>query len=314
MPSWLPCAAHQSEAESERDQLHTTIQGAHREHSDARSRLEAARARAQELQSRRTRLEAETAEVTRESGVARESVERARAALGSAQSTLANWNPVVRSWKPNGTSGAKTLTLARARAQAAQVSARDLIIRSESRRSQEASVATGLARMTDQRRQVSGRCEELDAELAGGDAPITQLQSRLDELLSRQIEVQSELDAARRALEDAESRIGELEQQRSAAEARVAESRDAIEQARLAAQESRVRPRGPGRTVRGHAVRIGGNHPGPATGGNRCELGRISSMSCAPTWPVSARSILPRSMSSRSRPNARSTWIVSTPI
>jgi chromosome segregation protein len=59
--------------------------------------------------------------------------------------------------------------------------------------------------------------------------------------LSQQLQVESELAAARRNLEAAEARISELEQQRAAAEARVAEARDAIEQARLAAQESRVR-------------------------------------------------------------------------
>src|ERR1700733_3471327 len=64
----------QTEAETARDQLQTAIQGGHREHSDARSRLEAARARAQELQARRARLATEAAEVAGETGSARESV------------------------------------------------------------------------------------------------------------------------------------------------------------------------------------------------------------------------------------------------
>ncbi len=54
------------------------------------------------------------------------------------------------------------LATARQRAKAAQLAARDLIIRSESRRSQEASMATGLARMADQREQLSRRCAELE--------------------------------------------------------------------------------------------------------------------------------------------------------
>ncbi len=77
--------------------------------------------------------------------------------------------------------------------------------------------------------------------MINGDAPIIELQERLDALLSRRLEVESELTDARRALEDADARVRDLEQQRGAAEARVAESRDAIEQARLAAQDSRVR-------------------------------------------------------------------------
>jgi len=58
----------QTDAETERDQLQAAIQTSHREHSDARSRLEAARALAQELQSRRTRLENEAGEIARETG------------------------------------------------------------------------------------------------------------------------------------------------------------------------------------------------------------------------------------------------------
>ncbi|MFI5275072.1 MAG: chromosome segregation protein SMC, partial [Ktedonobacterales bacterium] len=231
----------QLDAESERDQLQSAIQGGHREHSDARSRLEAARARAQELQARRTRLEHEAAEVARESALGGEAVQRARAALTVSQQQLAE----LESRRPQLTTDheerREALMTARTRAQAAQVAARDLIINSESRRSQEASVATGLARMTDQRGQLSGRCAELEAELADGDAPITQLQSRLDALLTQQLAVADELETARRALEDADAQIRDLDQQRTAAEARVAESRDAIEQARLAAQESRLR-------------------------------------------------------------------------
>jgi len=231
----------QTEAETERDRLQSAIQAGHREHSDARSKLEAARARAQELQSRRARLETETAEVARETAAAHESAERARQALGLSQSQLEQLESRRPELETERDERRAALATARERTQAAQVAARDLIILSESRRSQQSSLAIGLARMVEQRGQLSGRCEELDAELAGGDAPITELQARLNLLLAQRLGVERELDAARRALEEADAQIRHLDQQRSAAEARVAESRDAIEQARLAAQESRVR-------------------------------------------------------------------------
>ncbi|HTY92377.1 MAG TPA: hypothetical protein VMC02_00700, partial [Steroidobacteraceae bacterium] len=231
----------QEQAEAERDRLQGRIQEGHREHSDARSRLEAARARAQERQSRRTRLEHEAAEVTRETAVAREAVERARADLAvalSQQEDLAARLPALEAERDDRRAA---LTAARARAQSAQIASRDLMILSESRRSQETSVATGLARMADQRDQLNRRCAELDAELAVGDTPINELHARLDALLAQRLEVESELQAARRSLEDADAQIRDLEQLRSAAEERVTGSRDAIEQARLAAQENRVR-------------------------------------------------------------------------
>ncbi|HTC14443.1 MAG TPA: AAA family ATPase, partial [Steroidobacteraceae bacterium] len=197
--------------------------------------------RAQELHSRRTRLEQEAADVARESATAHESVQRARAAQTLSQSQLAQLESRRPQLEAEREQRLEAVTSARQRAQAAQLAARDLMIRSEARRSQETSVATGLARMADQRAQLVQRCAALEAELASGDTPITELQSRLDALLSQRLEVETELAAARRSLEDAESQVRDLEQRRSAAEARVAESRDAIEQARLAAQESRVR-------------------------------------------------------------------------
>ena len=178
----------QTEAETERDRLQSAIQSGHREHSDARSKLEAARARAQELQSRRARLENETAEVTRETATAHEAVERARQALDLSQSQLAQLESRRPELESERDERRAALTTARERTQTAQVAARDLIIRSESRRSQESSLASGLARMLEQRSQLSQRCTELDTELADGDAPITALQERLDVLLAQRLE------------------------------------------------------------------------------------------------------------------------------
>ena len=71
--------------------------------------------------------------------------------------------------------------------------ARDLLIKIESRRSTESSVSVGLTRMVEQREQLARRRDELEQELAGGDEPILQLESRLDDALARRLEVESEL-------------------------------------------------------------------------------------------------------------------------
>jgi len=102
-------------------------------------------------------------------------------------------------------------------------------------------MSVGLARMGEQRAQLGKRCEELEGELAGGDAPIRELELRLNEYLARRLDVEGELAAARRALEDAEGELRTLDEQRATAERRVLEAREAMEQARLAAQETRVR-------------------------------------------------------------------------
>jgi chromosome segregation protein len=81
----------------------------------------------------------------------------------------------------------------------------------------------------------------LQQSLADGDAPIHELEARLQDHLARRLEVETELATARRGLEDCEAELRSLDQRRLGAELRVAEARDAMEQARLAAQETRLR-------------------------------------------------------------------------
>jgi chromosome segregation protein len=130
---------------------------------------------------------------------------------------------------------------ARAAAQTAQLAARDLLIRSESLRSTETSMAVGLNRMAEQRSQLTSRCADLDQQLAGGDAPILELEARLAEALVRRVEVEAELSEARSALENADAELAALDDRRAAAEQRVFDARTAMEEARLAASETRVR-------------------------------------------------------------------------
>jgi chromosome segregation protein len=130
---------------------------------------------------------------------------------------------------------------ARAAAQQAQLVLRDALIRLESRRSTLESVQAGSARLHQQRDQLLERRQSLTAELADGDAPIQDLQARLQAGLDRRVEAETELATARRAVEDAEREMRALEERRTAAEGEVAAARESMENARLAAQESRLR-------------------------------------------------------------------------
>jgi len=121
------------------------------------------------------------------------------------------------------------------------MAARDLLVRIESRRSTESTVAGNLQRMVEQRAQLEQRCQQLEQELAGGDAPIVELQRRLDDALARRLTIETELAVARRALEEADAELRALDEKRVAAEQRVSVARTAMEEAKLAAQETRVR-------------------------------------------------------------------------
>ena len=230
-----------AKAESERDHAQSGIQAAHRKHADLLSQLEATRARAQESTLRRERLEEEAADVAQERGVTQEALARAGAELDRGLLMLGELDSRRHELENEREERRDAVTTARSRAQAAQVSARDLLIKIESRRSTESSVSVGMTRMTEQREHLVRRRDELEKELAGGDEPILQLESRLQDALARRLEVESDLAVARHALEDADIELRSLDEKRLAAEQLVNTAREAMEAARLAAQETRVR-------------------------------------------------------------------------
>ena len=121
------------------------------------------------------------------------------------------------------------------------MSARDLHVRVESRRSTESSVAVGMERMSEQRAQLARRSAELETELASGDEPVIQAQGRLGAALELRLAVEGDLAAARTALEETEAALRVHDEERLAAEQRVSNAREAMENARLAAQETHVR-------------------------------------------------------------------------
>jgi chromosome segregation protein len=228
-------------AESERDGAQGQIQAAQRHHAERAGALQAARARAEQARARAARIDEESAELAREQQGGRETLSTARASLEASIERLAQLNEARETLEEEREERRAALAGARERAQAAQLAARDLLVRIESRRSAETAAVTSLGRMAEQRAQLDRRGTELEAELAGGDGPVLELETRLNDALAERLTVESELSAARGVLEELDMSLRALEQQRTAAERRVTEAREAMEAGRLAAQENRVR-------------------------------------------------------------------------
>ncbi|HWW22037.1 MAG TPA: hypothetical protein VNZ06_14655, partial [Steroidobacteraceae bacterium] len=190
---------------------------------------------------RRSSIEAERGEVMLDITQAQESLARARSAHGAAIEALARLDAQKPELENERELIRERVGLARTRAQAAQTELHDSRIALESRRSAQGSMANALGRMLEQRSSLETQRAGLERTLADGDAPIEQLQTRLQDHLVRRAEVETELATARHAVEEGEVELRALEQRRLAAEQRVMAGREAMEQARLAAQESRVR-------------------------------------------------------------------------
>jgi len=228
-------------AEAARDNVQSRIQQAHRAHADLLGQLKAGRARAQETAARRQRLEEESIEVAREIAVTDESLARARSELERGVVRVSELDAGRPELEASRDQARDELSQARSAAQSCQLLARDLLVRAEGRRTAAASMEVGLGRASEQRTHLVARAAELEGELAGGEAPIIELEGELDGLLSRRLEIESELSQARRVLEDADAELRALDERRQTAERRVNETREAMEQAKLAAQETRVR-------------------------------------------------------------------------
>ena len=227
--------------ERARDEAQAQIQSAHREHGELRAQLGAMQARRDEAQLRRLRLEGDRNEVESELARARAGLAQARGAHNAALAQLQLLDVRLPLLSDEREQHRESTAAARVSAQAAQLALRDALIRHESRRSTLESMLTTAARLIEQRSQLVQRHEALTAELADGDAPIHEMQARLQAALDRRLEVEADLANARQTLEDADLELRSLEQRRLGAEQRVAGARQAMDSARMQAQEWRVR-------------------------------------------------------------------------
>jgi len=230
-----------SAAEQQRDATQARIQGVHRQHAELRGQLEALKARLDEAALRRGRIEAEQAEVALDMARAQDSLARARAAHDQATEALARLDEQRLQLTGEREFKREAATRTRERSQAAQRELHDSLIGLESRRSAQGSMAGALARLLEQRGALEAQAGTLERTLADGDAPVAELEGRLQDYLVRRLEVETELASSRRQLEQCDGELRSLEQRRLSAEQRVDAARASMEQAKLAAQASRLR-------------------------------------------------------------------------
>jgi chromosome segregation protein len=228
-------------AEQRREAAQGQIQHAHREHGELRAQLGALQARHDEAGLRRLRIEGDLGEVTAELERSRTGLENARRTYQGALEQLRALDERHPGLVAERDEHRERAAAARSSAQAAQLALRDALIRHESRRSTHESMVESAARLVEQRTQLTQRFDSLTAELADGDAPVLELQARLQGALDRRLELEADLNNARQSASDAERELRGLEQRRAGAEERVAGARTGLDEARLAAQESRVR-------------------------------------------------------------------------
>jgi chromosome segregation protein len=229
------------EHEDRRDRFQAEVNRLHREHVDRRAALDAAQARTADAARRLGELETGLADVRAELERTETDLRASRAHMGLAIETLAALEPKRLELEQERERLRAEQSAARHAAQAAQQAARGLGLQVESRRSSHASLTTTLLRVEKQLEGLELRRDELASQLADGEAPLAALQEQIESALAVRAQIESELHAAKIASDELDALLRDREAARSAVEQRVEAARSAMDEARLAAQQVRVR-------------------------------------------------------------------------
>jgi chromosome segregation protein len=229
------------EREDQRERYQSDVNRLHREFLDKRAALDAARARGEDSARRMAELMTALGDLEQELVRTEVELRAARGRMQTAIDALARLEPQRIELDLERDGRRSALATARVAADAAQQTARALALQVESRRSSHASLTSTLVRVERQLAALIARRDELAAQLAGGDAPLVALQGDLESALDARALIERELQAARVAADELEAQLRDRERERAAALQRVEAVRRDMDDARLAAQQVRVR-------------------------------------------------------------------------
>ena len=230
-----------AELDASRDDLHGAVNRLHHDLVNVRGALEAIRSRAQQFGERLSRVGTEfgqtEAEIARDEQQIREVRQRLESGL-ALMNALQDRRPALERERD---SIRAQLVDARERSATDIAAAQHVEIRFESQRSTLATLQTSLDRASEQARQLAERRLDLEQQLAGGEAPLAELESNLKQFLEQRLAVERELGESRLLVEEADAQVRDLDAKRQGFEARVESARAAFAEISLGMQESRVR-------------------------------------------------------------------------
>jgi chromosome segregation protein len=227
--------------EDRRDHFQADVNRLHREYVDRRSELDSAHVRNTDAARRMAQLETGLADVRAELERTDKDLHGARGRLEEAIDRLAALEPQRVELEEQRDRMRAAVSSARAAAQAAQMQARELALQVESRRSSHGSLTTALSRIEKQLEGLQTRRDELAAQLTEGEAPLAAAQTELELKLRVRAEIEGELQAAKIASDELDETLRERDSGRLDIEQRLETARSSLDEARLAAQQVRVR-------------------------------------------------------------------------
>ncbi|ANO51484.1 chromosome segregation protein SMC [Woeseia oceani] len=214
------------------------------EYSETKSSLDSARYRMDQATARAAAIAEEQRELEDEKRAATEQLAESRKRFSTADSALTELEEERTALESRREELRAELDRVRAQADQDRRVAQDMAIQFESRRSSKESAAQGLERMQKQLEQFKHREQEIRQQLEQGEEPLSDKKKELEGLLEARITIESSLSAARKLVENSENDLRELDQKRMQIDQNVDDARTQVSEAKMAAQEVRVRREG----------------------------------------------------------------------
>ena len=227
--------------EDEVDSAQNRLASLQASYTDTRTELEATRARAEEARQRRRELDRSIVGLEDELFDLVSAVEKGRGAVESAITDKGASEEALAAHEDEGEVLMERFAEVRQRVQVQRERAKEIAIMVESRRSSKASAAAALSRVQSQLEHLEKRRVELDRQLTDARQPLADEEQEVARLLDRNSAAETALGDARSAVEQCESDVRSAESERVESQQRVAEARDAVDAVRLAVRETQVR-------------------------------------------------------------------------
>ena len=224
------------EAEQHREDAQRTMYLAHRGVSELAGQLQGLRSRLETAQGRVGRIDTELATLAQTLDESQVQAREARARLGEAVARMGAHETERQELDALRRSLGESRDVARNNAREAREAAHQLALSLEAQRARVLALTQSLARMGSQRAQLELRLNELQAQLAEGDAPIVRLQAERQTVLDQRVVVEKDLGAARSTLDGIEAELRKYEQTRQQRDQQALAQREAISSRRMQEQ------------------------------------------------------------------------------
>jgi chromosome segregation protein len=233
-----------NQLEERRESLQRNSVAMLNEYSETKSSLDAARYQLDQASARRAAVAEESAEIDREHFAADEQVRTSKSRFAQAISDLAELAEHRILLETRREELRDELQRVRAQAEQDRQLCQEMAIQFESRKTSKESAAQSLERMESQRRHFKNREQDIAQQLAQSEGPLAQSKVLLEQQLEVRVAVEAELGQSRQKAEAIESELRDLDQTRMQLEQSVESARTDVSEARMRAQEIRVRREG----------------------------------------------------------------------